>query len=54
MYWEVYGGQSIDGFTHIGTEDYLVPIEDVEEQIPEIKRVCGEDALICVFREDHQ
>jgi hypothetical protein len=54
MYWVEYGGQSTEGFTHIGVadEESLMEIGDVHRQVEELHRLYGEMASVRIYAKE--
>jgi hypothetical protein len=53
-YWVEYGGQSTEGFTHIGVEDEssITEITDIEMQVNELHRLYGELASVRIYAKE--
>lgn len=57
MYWVDYGGQDINEFQYIGTDDAMIPVSevtDVRETVAELKRCNGKFARIKLFRQEDE
>lgn len=57
MYWVDYGGQNLEGFDFIGTDDLQVPVSEVEDvtaTVEDLERRCGRFARIKLFRDDEK
>lgn len=50
-YWEEYAQQDLSTFTHVGVNDNIKPITNIEEQVAEFQRIYGKACEIRVYRD---